>query len=363
MMEHESISFFGTEREYEQNYREMENLFVKTLASGRTIGGEHVEQIEKLVSDLCSYHLSYVEKDMHAVAVGSGTDALFFALKCAGVGPGDYVLTTAFSFMATATTIKRVGATPIFIDIDPDTFLLDLNKCIHLRVAKAMVFVDLFGVCPDFSVVENFCHTHDLVLIEDAAQSFGGYSGNRPAGNMGDYACISFDPTKVIGAPGGGGMVLCRWKERAEEIRKMRYKGQAGCNSQMSEFDAAIVEYKLSRLPEYTAKRWKIAQYYNANIKISGFLTKPSHKPSVYQKYVMDFAADDARGQMLDYLESKNIQTKIHYPYILPEKREYNQYACAWEASQFLFSIPIHPYLSDNEVEYIVKTINENDIV
>lgn len=357
------ISFFGNTEDFEENSDEFIGIFENVMRSGQTIGGEHVEQIETLVSDLCSYHLSYVEKDMHAVAVGSGTDALFFALKDAGVRPGDFVIVPAFSFLATKTTVLRTGATPIYVDIDPDTGLMDLSKCTHKWCARAMVFVDLFGVCPDFSEVEDFCASNSLILIEDAAQSFCGYSGNRPAGNMGDYSCVSFDPTKVIGAPGGGGMVLCRGKDRANEIRKMRYKGNVGCNSQMSELDAAIVQHKLQNLTKNVMRRWNIGQYYNDNIKQSGFLRQTPFKPSVYQKYLIDIAADDTREQMIEYLKEKGIPTKIHYPYILPDKREYNEYNNAWEASQFLLSLPIHPYLTDDEVEYIVKSVNENDIV
>ena len=357
------ISFFGTEREYSQNDHIYDAAFKNVMRSGQTIGGEHVDQIEKLVSSLCSCHLPIIDKEMHAVAVGSGTDALFFALKAAGIGCGDKVITTAFSFIATQTTIYRAQATPAFVDIEPETALMDLDKIPTPCFAKAVVFVDLFGVCPDFSNAESFCETRNLFLIEDAAQSFGGYSGNRPAGNMGDYACVSFDPTNVIGAPGGGGIVLCSSKERADEVRKMRYKGELGCNSQMSELDAAIILYKLGRIQELIAKRRMIAEYYNDNIKDRNFLRKTPFKPSVYQKYVLDYSADDTRVQFVEYMAEKNIPTKIHYPYILANGCKYNEYVNAKEAADAFVSIPIHPYLTDDEVEYIVKTINECDII
>lgn len=349
-----NVPFYGIDREYEANKDQYAEIFNRVMKSGKIFEDEEVERLEDRIAVLTSHKLSYREKKRRAIAVNSCSDALYFSLLSAGVGHGDFVIVTDFSFLASAFCIVKCSAKPVFVDIGND-FLMDLEKCTYLDRAKAMIYVDLFGNCPDFDKVEAFCKKHHLILIEDAAQSFGGYSSNRPVGNMGYSSCISFDPTRVVGAPGSGGMILTSSDMALNYFRTQRKTH----NSRMSELTAAILNYKLDFMPVWLTKREKIAEYYKMNI--SWKYEDSQH--GVYQKFIFNSACrDDLRA----HLSINRIRSYIHYKEPLHKQWYFRDYEYNDEnfkntnfACDTVLSLPIHPFMTDNEVEYVVKTINE----
>lgn len=338
------ISFFGIDRENQRYEREYGDIFRRVMASGQMLAGEETAKLEARIELL----LSTEKKQRYAVALNSGTDALFFALKACGVGPGDRVLVSAYSFIASASCILRAGGVPVFVDIDRD-YLLDLDKVGDIKGIKAMIFVDLYGNMPDAECLQDFCKDRDLFLIEDACQSFG----DRRAGTIGDFSCISFDPTKVLAAPGCGGMVLCN-KPDAEYIRKIRHKNKCGENSQMSELTAAILNFKMDYLFPWIQRRREIAEQYGCN----HVFKQIQDMSGTFQKYVLASDVLD-RDKVVAYFASKGVPCMTPYNYTLPEQLgSIVEHPVAEKASREVFSLPMHPWMTKDEVEYIVEAID-----
>jgi len=340
------IPFYGIHREHRALRQIYRNAIDEVMASGKMLGGPYTEELERNLGRMTSSET----KKRHAVCVASGTDALYFSLKAAGIGPGDSVLVTDFSFIASASCILRAGATPIFIDIN-DNCLMNIDLCVadkNFEKAKAMIFVDIFGICPNFKEVEDFCRQFSICLIEDACQSFGGRSGNRPAGNMGAFSCISFDPTKVVSAPGNGGAVLCS-EEDAELITEMQYKSPSGHNSRISEINAAIVSLKLFHMKSWIEKRKEIARYLAKRKGTEALDDNP------YQKLPI---TSNNRPKVIEALQKADIEYMIHYPRPLHKELGLNAYSPnTAEICNHILSLPIHPWLTDDEVEHIAKTV------
>lgn len=261
------IPFFGLNREVAVHRETYLNIIEKVFSHSKFLQGDEVKQFEENVANLCGRR--------YGVATNSCTDALYYSLVAAGIEPGDEVLVTDFSFVPSASCIVRLGAKPVFVDID-DHFLMDLDKAaLSLNnKTRAIIFVHLFGQMGNPKEIENFARLHDLILIEDAAQVFGAsYNGIR-AGSTGLLSCLSFDPTKVISAPGSGGMVLTDDENLAQEIARLRYHGKnekgefvsLGFNSQMPSLTAAILDYKLGQNEKWLAIRRDIAKYYLENV-------------------------------------------------------------------------------------------------
>jgi len=359
------ISFFGVSRENQEHRSDYLKRISEVLSHGKVLQGDEVSEFEKNVSSLC--YRSY------GIAVNSCTDALYFSLLASGVQPNNEVLVTDFSFIASASAILRAEAKPIFVDID-EHFLMDLdraNEYINERT-KAIIFVNLFGQMGNPKEIKEFALSNNLVLIEDAAQSLGASFENIKSGSLGDLSCLSFDPTKVIGAPGSGGMVLTDNKNLATKIKSLRYHGQfekgefisLGYNSQMPSLIASVLNCKLDQNQKWLNRRREIAQYYIDNINES--ITTPVQIPKschIYHKFVI---RSEKRKDLMSYLDQKNIQTMIHYRKPLHKQKLFqsynfddNNYPKALARSKSVLSIPIHPFLRDNEVDYIVKTINK----
>jgi len=259
------IPFFGLQREHIK-YKDLYlDLFEEVLDDGRVLQGIEVESLEKKMAGYCG-------RD-YAVAVNSCTDALYFALVASGIGPGDEVLVTDFSFVASASCILRAGAKPVFVDIREDNYNMDIYKAELTEKTKAMIFVNLYGRMMNPIEVTQFCANNKLILIEDAAQSLGSMFDGFRSGRNGFISCLSFDPTKVLGAPGSGGMVLTNNSRVAEDIRRLRYHGKGqdgfsslGYNSQMPSSTAYILMAKADMNAMWKSRRIHIANYYSANI-------------------------------------------------------------------------------------------------
>ncbi|NNF64826.1 MAG: DegT/DnrJ/EryC1/StrS family aminotransferase, partial [Acidimicrobiia bacterium] len=305
----------------------------------------------------------------YAAAVGSGTDALFFSLRAAAVGPGDEVLVPDFSFVASASAIVRAGAVPVFVDIGDD-FNLDLASAGSLvgPRTKAMVFVHLYGLMGNPEDIEAFGRTHGVSIIEDAAQSYGASFGARAAGSVGLASCLSFDPTKPISAPGSGGMVLTDDSAVADYVRSARYHGTGptglcdvlGFNSQMPSATASVIELKVDREVVMANIRRTIAARYSAALRGTG-ITPPPDRPEahhIYHKYVISSPRRDSLRQRF---ADAGVVTKIHYPAPLSAQPvfgpSHRTNPRAMRSAAQVLSLPIHPYLTDEEIDRVVEVL------
>ena len=333
------------------------------LSHGKVLQGKEVSQFEQNIAAFCGRR--------YAIAVNSCTDALYFSLLAAGVRAGDEVLVTDFSFIASASCIIRIGAKPIFVDVD-ESYNMNLNKADSLvsSKTKSLIFVHLFGQVGNPRDINDFTKSHDLILIEDAAQAFGATYGGSKAGSLGLLSCLSFDPTKVIGAPGSGGMVLTDNKELAAKITKLRYHGKndgkfvcLGYNSQMPSLTAAILDYKLGLNEGWLARRLEIANYYLDNINRAYILPfEQEGSCHIYHKFVIRLKD---RDNLKSFLSQNNVQTMVHYSMPLHKQPCFSaggyddsKYRKAIAFSNEVLSLPIHAFLKDSEIQYVVETIN-----
>jgi dTDP-4-amino-4,6-dideoxygalactose transaminase len=308
--------------------------------------------------------------------VNSCTDALCFALLAAGIGQGDEVLVTDFSFIASGSCIPLTGATPVFVDID-ETYNtnLDLAEARVTKKTRAIIFVHLYGQMGDPAKIEAFARAHNLILIEDAAQAIGATFNGRKAGSLGQVSCLSFNSTKTVSAPGGGGMVLTDDDVLAEGIRRQRYHGRAsggqfavlGHNSLMPTLTAAVLNSKLDHDAEWLARRRQIARHYRERLAdIDAGLMLPIESAGAIHNYHKFVVCSPRRDALRVHLEQRGIEAKVHYP--LPLHREPcfasygyrdEEYPNAVRSAETVVTLPSHAYLTDSEVETIVGAIRE----
>jgi dTDP-4-amino-4,6-dideoxygalactose transaminase len=331
------------------------------IRSGQMLQGPDVAAFEQSLSRRCDRQ--------HAVCVGSGTDALYFALIALGIGVGDEVLAPDVSFVATAAAIRRAGATPVLVDID-EICNLDIAKAADKITSRtrAMVYVQLFGGMGDTARLEAFAAQFGLAIVEDAAQSFGARLG-RPAGGVGQVSALSFDPMKVLSAPGSGGAVLTDDVEIAARIRRLRYHGrqdglylEVGFNSQMSSLVAATLALKLEHHDCWTTRRQQIAgRFLDAFGDLPlWFPTWSDNLRHVWHKFTMRY---EKRDDLAAWLRAEGVPTMVHYP--RPFHREPFLDCLADDAlfptasrhAATTLSLPIHAHLEDGEVEQIVDAV------
>ena len=355
------IPFFGCKREYETHRWEYLKIIDSVMSTGQLLQGEVVEKLESMLGQSARREFS--------IAVNSCTDALFLSLKAAGVGPGDEVLVPAFSFLASASCVARIGATPVFVDIGENYNIPDKN--ISDKVTdrtKAVIFVSLFGDMKGIHGIRQFANIFNLTMIEDAAQSFGSLAGIRPGGYFGDVSCFSFDPTKPISALGSGGAVVTDNEDIANKIRMYRYHGKQGdsfnipgYNSQMPTISAAVLSAKLNKDRFWKKVRTDIASKYFECFEyiqdVSIRIPDPWDGQSNYHKFVIEVPN---RQELRKFLWQHEIDTKVHYPYTLPELfGDMGRYPNAERARDHCLSLPIHPFLSTDEVVHIAETVKE----
>lgn len=365
----EKIEFYSNGAEYKFLKEELIEKAHRILSEGKVVNGDDVMLFENEVANLTGRK--------HAVAVNSCTDALYLALCTLGVGTGDEVLVTDFSFVASANCIKRVGATPIFVDISERDFNMDLNlaeKKITDKT-KAIIYVHLYGKMGKPSEIIDFAKKHNLLLIEDAAQAFGAQRENYTAGKLGFVSCFSFGSTKPLSAPGSGGMLLTDDEKIYEYVKSLRYHGKTkngdfsfnGLFSLMSSITAAFLRVKLKYIEEWTKKRQSIAHYFIDNLgNLSSALILPekcTDKSHIYHKFVIK---SPKREFILKQLEVCGIPAQIHYQKALHKEPvfqlsgNYDKYfPISRKISENVFSLPIHPFLMDVQVEYIVDCIKK----
>ncbi len=355
---------FSATAEENRAVPELGALAAAALTGADLLNGPEVRRFEAYVAAAAGRS--------HAVAVGSGTDALFFALVAAGIGAEDEVLVPAYSFVATAGAVVRTGARAVFVEVvnagvaaGPFTIDLERVRAAVTPATRALVWIGLFGGWRDPAPVEAFAAEHGLVLIEDAAQSFGAKFAERPAGSMGTAAAFSFDRQKVLGAPGTGGALVTDDADLAERARRLRWHGldrglveRIGYNSQMSEFTAGVLNAKAALLPRWLAARRRVAARYDAGLSDLP-LTVPRWPDAVVHarhKYVL---VTEQRAALERHLADAGVPTRRHYDRPLTAHPAYGggQAPVAERLAAQALSLPIHPFLTDADTDRVVAAV------
>jgi dTDP-4-amino-4,6-dideoxygalactose transaminase len=365
-------------RQYEEIRLEVLAAIEEVCLSQKFILGPQVTSFEHAAAKACAVP--------HAIGCASGTDALWLAMASTGIGPGDSVITSPFSFFASVSAILRCGATPLLADINPATYNLSpaavlavLNSRIG-KTAKAILPIHLYGQCADMTVFRSFKQRHKLLLIEDAAQAFGATWNGTPAGALGDAAAFSFYPTKNLSAYGDAGLVTTASEALDDHARSLRahgmkrryYHDEIGWNSRLDSIQAAVLEVKLRHLPRWNQQRRDIAARYDQLFQSAGLaadsitngLVLPYTDPRahhIFHQYVIRAPRRDALRQ---YLNGRHIGSEIYYPlplhlqtslaYLGYTKGDFPE---SERAAAEVLALPIYPELREDEQQTVVEAI------
>jgi dTDP-4-amino-4,6-dideoxygalactose transaminase len=360
------VSFVDFNAQYQDLLEEIQAALDRVVESKRFVMGEDVRLFEEEFASYCGTD--------YAIGVGSGTEALFLALKACDVGPGDEVITVSHTFIATATAISLTGATPVFVDIDPDTYTLDVNAVTNgiSPKTKAVVPVHLYGQCANMEPLLSLAETHDLYLIEDAAQAHGAVYQGRKAGSMGDLGCFSFYPSKNLGAFGEAGAVITNNKQAAEQLRRLRNHGQEqkyhhvqeGFNSRLDALQAAVLRINLRHLDQWNAARRRAAAWYDD--ALGQLVQTPSVHTANQHIYHLYVILSEERDSLHRYLKERGIGTSFHYPIPVHQQKVYSSgklnsrqtpLPVTEQVAAEVISLPMHPNLNKDEVHYVSQTI------
>ena len=360
------IPFLDLSAQYQEIRAEIDAAVLQVLASGRYILGPEVEALEAAMADRTGC--------AHAVSTASGTDALHLALRAAGVGPGDEVITSPFTFVATVEAILYTGARPVFADVDPVTLTLDPRQTEAAigPATRAILPVHLYGCPADLDRLEKVAERHGVTIIEDAAQALGATINGRSVGSVGLAGCFSFYPTKNLGAAGDGGMVVTSDAAIAERVRMLRNHGtrepykhhELGYNSRLDELQAAILRVKLGHLERWNGRRRFLAHRYAA--ALTGLpIQIPVDPPGRLSAYNMFTVRTARRDDLREALHLARIHTMVYYPRPLHLEAPYRGFGAgpgslpvAEEAAATVLSLPCFPTLSDAQVERIAGVIS-----
>ncbi len=345
------------------------------LTSGRYIGGPIVESFEQQFAA----YMGAVE----CVGCNSGTDALYLALRALQIGPGDEIITTPFTFIATAEMITAVGATPVFVDIDAQTFNFDVTKITAAITdkTKAIIPVHLFGQPVDMSAVMDLAEAHGIAVIEDCAQATGAQWAGQKVGSIGHIGCFSFFPTKNLGACGDGGAAITNDKSLAASIRKLREHGMSdryrheatGINSRLDALQAAILQIKLPYLEQWNDSRRKVAAVYQELLQPVSEIVVPQELPggrAVWNQFTIRLTQGSSSSRYRDEVRSKlqqlGISSMVYYPLPLHLQPVYKnlgyqpgQFPVAEQICNEVLSIPLFPELSFKEQQQVVYGLKD----
>ncbi len=378
------VPFLDLKIQYRQIEQEVLPMVTQAMANGAFIGGPQVSGFETEFADFC--------ESSFCVGVGSGTDALRFALMAVGVGPGDEVITVANTFIATTEAISQVGATPVFVDIDEQTYNMDpqkLHDYLKSRLQppisnpkpltsnfkpKAVIPVHLYGQPVDMDPILEIAQNHNIAVIEDACQAHGALYKHVKVGSLGAAGCFSFYPGKNLGAFGEAGAVITQDQEIASKIRMIRDHGQnkkyfhamEGYNGRLDAIQACVLRAKLKKLRDWNQARRENAAYYNDLLSRIPGVTIPveaDFASSVYHLYVI--LADDRDG-LRKFLGDKGIATGLHYPLPLHLQKAYahlgyreGSFPVSEAVATRLLSLPMYPELTREQIHYVAQSIKE----
>lgn len=354
-------------KEYEKEKHEIHAAIEKVLSSGCLILGDSVKNFEEAFARYCSVKFG--------VGVNSGTDALFLGLSALGIGAGDEVVTVANTAVPTASAIVSTGATPVFVDIDNESYLMDttiLEKAITKKT-KCILPVHLYGQCVNMEGVSDIASAHGLKVIEDCAQSHGALLNGRKAGSMSDLAAFSFYPTKVLGGFGDGGMIVTSDEILYKKSRRLRFYGmdktyyaeEHGYNSRLDELQAEILLRKLSHIDQYITRRKELARKYDQRLSATS-ISLPKAMPGNEHVYYLYVCRHPQRDKIISGLRNKDIMLGIHYPWPIHTMKGYTLLGYkegdlpnTEKASREIFSLPMYPSLTDAEQETVIAALCE----
>ena len=367
------VPFFDLTRQYKKIKSEILSATQRVYEKGRFILGEEVSAFEKAFSHYCGVR--------YGVGVGSGTDALYLALKAAGIGEGDEVVTVANSFVATALAVSYTGAKPLFVDIDPKAYTMDPNSLELLlkrekakksrQKIRAVLPVHLYGHPADMDSIMEIANRYDLVVIEDACQAHGAKYGRRKVGSLGVMGCFSFYPTKNLGGYGDGGMVVTDHQKYDRKLRLLRCYGERkkyqhilkGHNSRLDEIQAALLRVKLKHLDQWNEERRRKARLYTRMLSPLG-LVCPSEKKGVRHVYYLYAIKMRKRDAVQAFLKKRGIETLIHYPIPIPLEKAYQEmgyrrgdFPLTDQWSRKILSLPFFPEMKESEMEEVAQQI------
>lgn len=390
-----NIPLIDLRAQYNSISKELDKATIDVLSSAAYIMGKNVTEFEKEFANYIG--------TKHAISVGNGTDALVIALKALGVGEGDEVITSTFTYFASAECISAVGATPVFVDVEKDTFNIDPDK-IEEKITertKAIIPVHIFGQSADMDKINIIAKKHNLKVIEDACQAVGAKYKGKMIGTLSDVACFSFFPTKNLSCAGDGGMIVTSDDNVATIAIALRTHGSGetgqkaynllnniteevvtsksgddtvynplkyynyliGYNSRLDAIQAAILRVKLPHLDKWNSRRREIAKIYDEELIDSNVITPivREENDTVYHQYVLQ---SDNREEMLAKLKEKGIATGVYYPVPLHLQKVYTDLGykegdmpVAEYLSHRIFAIPVYPELSEEQIQYIVDSI------
>jgi dTDP-4-amino-4,6-dideoxygalactose transaminase len=365
------IPLVDLKAQYDSLKSEIDKAIAGVIEGTQFILGSEVRAFEAETASYC--------QTKYAVGVASGTDALQLAVLACGIKPGDEVITTPFTFIATAETVAKCGAVPVFIDIDPKTYNIDPGK-IKAKITKktrAILPVHLYGQPADMDPILELAAKYNLKVIEDCAQALGSKYKSKKVGSMGDAGCLSFFPSKVLGAYGDGGMVVTNNPEVAEKVTQLRNHGStrkyfydmAGFNSRLDELQAAILRVKLRHLDEWLeVRRLKASLFSRLLGRIEG-VEPPYEAPygyHVFNYYTIRLNnARFNRDKLQEYLRGQGVATAIYYPLSLHLQGVYQSlgykagdFPESEKAQEVVLSLPIYPELHDDEIEKIARLVD-----
>jgi dTDP-4-amino-4,6-dideoxygalactose transaminase len=370
------VPLLDLKEQYKTIKKEVLETAEELFESQYFILGPRVASLEKEIAEYCT--------SKHAVGVSSGTDALLISLMAMDIGNQDTVITTPYTFFATAGSIARTGARPTFVDIDPDTYnispkslegAIDSMPRTERERLKAVIPVHLYGQCADMAPIMEICEKYDLAIIEDAAQAIGAEYRKKRAGSMGDFGCFSFFPSKNLGAFGDGGMVTTNSDDfydklytlRAHGSRPKYYHKLIGGNFRLDAFQAAVVSIKLKYLDQWTKARQKNAENYRSLFKqadMENVVQLPFEKENrhIYNQFVI--RVKERRDDLRKFLNEAGIGTEVYYPVPMHLQACFSDlnykkgdFPAAEHAALHTVALPIYPELSDDQMEYVVGKI------
>jgi dTDP-4-amino-4,6-dideoxygalactose transaminase len=374
-----NVPFLDLKVQFKAIEHEVLPMVKEAMENAAFIGGPQVSGFETEFAAFCD--------SKHCVGVNSGTDALRFGLLAAGVGPSDEVITVPNTFIATTEAISQVGATPVFVDIDPKTYNIDPNKLedyLSKRLKgnasslqprpKAVIPVHLYGQPADMDPILEIARKKNLIVIEDACQAHGALYKGQKAGSMGLVGCFSFYPGKNLGAYGEGGAVVTQDEDVANKIRMIRDHGQAkkyfhdmeGYNGRLDAIQAGVLRIKLKRLETWNEARRQNARYYDGLLSQIPGVTIPGKANGVVPVYHLYVILADDRDGLQKHLNEKGVGTGLHYPVPLHLQKAYankgykeGDFPVTESVAKRLLSLPMFPELTKEQIEYVTQTIKE----
>lgn len=368
------MKFLDLKTQQSRIRKSLEKRLGVILDHGAYIMGPEVHELEEKLADYCGVK--------HAISCSSGTDALLIPLMAWGIGPGDAVFTTPFTYVATAEVIALLGATPVFVDVYDSTFNIDCEK---LEIAiqdtikdgklnpKAIIPVDLFGVPARYRLIKDIANKYNLKIVEDAAQSFGGSIGEKKVGTFGDVAATSFYPAKPLGCYGDGGAIFTNNDDLADQCKAIRIHGTSsdkynseviGINGRLDSIQAAVLLEKLTIFDEELEMRNKVNNYYRKYLNNAQYIPENYH--SAHALFSITLGSHDKKEQLINKLKQNNIPSVVYYKYPIHLMRGFSyleykdgDFPISENLSQTIVSLPMHPYLTEIDIDLIIKTLKK----